>query len=384
MTDKILIVDDDVDTLKLVGLMLERQGYDITVASSGAQGLRKADAEKPDLILLDVMMPDMDGYEVTQKLRSDPSLAHIPIIMFTAKSMVDDKVAGFEAGVDDYLTKPTHPAELTAHVKAVLARSSQAEGAEPAGEKASVIGFLGARGGMGTTTLAASVAVSLQNRGHDVIVAELNPGGGSLRWSLGIERPSSLANLLTRSLKDIHLRAVESELVSHRSGLRLLLADYHPSERELAQAVPQMEAVVKNLAALSTVVLVDLGSGRPPYVTQLLEHCDRLFIVVEPIFPSDQFALALIEDLEAAGFGRHRINLSLVTKTRTSLQIPWRQMQADLGVDVAGIIPPAAEQAHQAAQNGVPLVTAQPDSLVGEQIRKVAENVERFLQPVRG
>ncbi|MEE9514024.1 MAG: response regulator, partial [Anaerolineales bacterium] len=126
MTNKVLIIDDDVDTLKLVGLMLERQGYEISVASNGTLGLAKAAEDKPELILLDVMMPDLDGYEVTKRLRSNPALAHIPIIMFTAKTMVDDKVAGFEAGVDDYLTKPTHPAELTAHVKAVLARSAQA------------------------------------------------------------------------------------------------------------------------------------------------------------------------------------------------------------------------------------------------------------------
>ncbi len=383
MSDKILIIDDDVDTLKLVGLMLERQGYDITVASNGAQGLRKADGERPDLILLDIMMPDMDGYEVTQKLRADPSLAHIPIIMFTAKSMVDDKVAGFEAGVDDYLTKPTHPSELTAHVKAVLTRSAQVSGEKTKAEKASLIAFLGVRGGVGTTTLTSNVGVDLQNRGHDVIVAELNPGLGGMRWLFGVERRESLGHLLTRSLKDIHLRSVEAELVDHRSGVRLLLSDHHPSKRELAQAVPQMEAVVNNLTAMATVVLVDLGAGLPPYAPKILQHCDRLFIVVEPIFPANHYALALLEDLETLGFARHRVNLSLVTKTRTSLQIPWRQLQADLGVDVAGIIPPAAEQAHQAAQGGVPLISTDPDSLITEQIRKVSRHVSQFLQPVR-
>jgi DNA-binding response OmpR family regulator len=166
MAEKILIIDDDIDTLKLVGLMLERQGYDIAVASNGTLGLTKASSEHPDLILLDVMMPDLDGYEVTRRLRSDHSLAHIPIIMFTAKTMVDDKVLGFEVGVDDYLTKPTHPAELTAHVKAVLARTAQAR-AEPS-EKARAIAFLGARGGLGTTTLALNVSIALQHRGHDV------------------------------------------------------------------------------------------------------------------------------------------------------------------------------------------------------------------------
>src|SRR3990170_2397636 len=114
MAEKILIIDDDIDTLKLVGLMLERQGY-----------------------------------EITRRLRGDPSVAHIPVIMFTAKTMVDDKVAGFEAGVDDYLTKPTHPAELTAHVKAVLARAVQTRAAPV--ERAKMIAFVGAKGGVGTT-----------------------------------------------------------------------------------------------------------------------------------------------------------------------------------------------------------------------------------------
>ena len=123
MPEKILIVDDDVETLRLVGLMLQRQGYKIVAANNGAQAIASAKMEQPDLILLDIMMPDMDGYEVTKQIRSDIAIQKIPIIMFTAKGMVDDKVEGFDAGVDDYLTKPTHPAELTAHVKALLARN---------------------------------------------------------------------------------------------------------------------------------------------------------------------------------------------------------------------------------------------------------------------
>jgi DNA-binding response OmpR family regulator len=386
MTDKILIIDDDVDTLKLVGLMLERQGYKITVANNGAQGITKANAERPDLILLDVMMPDMDGYEVTQMLRKDPGLAHIPIIMFTAKSMVDDKVAGFEAGVDDYLTKPTHPAELTAHVKAVLARSNQAKAASATTgrDKAAVVGFLGARGGLGTTTVAANVAVALQHGGQDVILAELNPGHGSLALDMDLQSTSGLSNLLTRSLKDIHLRSVDAELVDHKSGVRLLLSDYRPSEIELEQAVPQMEAVLSNLAALATVVIADLGSGVRPYVKPLLELTDRVVVVIEPVYPTNRVALAVVDDLIASGYPRHKINMALLTKMRTSLQIPWKAVHDELGIDLAGVVSPAPEQAHQASQSGIPLLLVQPDSLVADQLEKIAQHLSKFLQPVKG
>src|SRR4030095_2880087 len=122
MSEKILIVDDDLDTLRLVGLMLQRQGYQISAATNGQQGLDKAFDEAPDLILLDVMMPDMDGYEVARHLLQNPATANTPILMLTAKSQLDDKVVGFEVGANDYLTKPTHPSELQARVKTLLAR----------------------------------------------------------------------------------------------------------------------------------------------------------------------------------------------------------------------------------------------------------------------
>ncbi|HEY43221.1 MAG TPA: response regulator [Anaerolineae bacterium] len=382
MADKILFIDDDIDTLKLVGLMLERQGYEIAVASDGVSGLAKAASEQPDLILLDVMMPDLDGFEVTRRLRADPSLAHIPIIMFTAKTMVDDKVAGFEAGVDDYLTKPTHPAELTAHVKAVLTRSAQARAA--GAEKATIVAMLGARGGIGTTTIALNVGLILQRDGHDVIIAEFNPGRGTLALELNIPNPAGLSNLLRRSLKDIHLRSVESEILSHNVGIRLLPASPHPREVELEQAIPQMEAVLNNLASMCTTLILDLGSGIRSYVKPILKLCDRLVMVVEPVFPTNILALNLLEEVETDGISRHKISLALINRVRTSLQIPWRQVETDLGIELAGIVSPAPEQAHQASQGSMPLVLSQPDSLISDQMRKLAQGVAVHLRPEEG
>jgi len=378
MAEKILIIDDDIDTLKLVGLMLERQGYQIAVASNGTIGLSKASSERPDLILLDVMMPDMDGYQVTERLRSDPSLSHIPIVMFTAKTMVDDKVKGFESGVDDYLTKPTHPAELTAHVKAVLSRSISAPIKE-APEQAQIVSFFGTRAGLGTSTLALNVGVQMQLNGLDVIVAEMNPGRGSLALDLNISAPTGLTTLLSRSLKDIHLRSVESEVVTHPSGVRLLLASYQPQEGELEEAVSQMEAVVKNLASMCTALVLDLGSGLRPYSKPLLLLSERVIVVVEPVYPSNVIARAVLDDLFSNGLQRGRTSLALITRERTSLNIPWKQVEADLGIALAGIVSPAPELVQQASQSGNPLIIMHRDTLTGDQIRKMAEAISSKL-----
>src|SRR5687767_588260 len=200
MSEKILIIDDDLDTLRLVGLMLQRQGYQISAATTGQQGLEKAFEEDPDLILLDVMMPDMDGYEVTRRLRQNPSTLQTPILMFTAKTQLDDKVIGFEVGANDYLTKPTHPSELQARVKTLLARSNDKRGdVEPVKDSKHgyVIGVLGARGGLGTTTLAINLAAGLHARTKgEVIIAEMLPGQGALALDMGLTNSKGLVDLL--------------------------------------------------------------------------------------------------------------------------------------------------------------------------------------------
>jgi len=208
----------------------------------------------------------------------------------------------------------------------------------------------------------------------------MNPGRGSIALDLNLPNPVGLGNLLIRSLKDIHLRSIDGELITHRTGVRLLLASSRPKESELDQAVPQMEAVVRNLATMATVVVVDLGAGLRPYVLPLANIADRVILVSEPVYPSNTIARNLIDELSASGLGRQRISLALLTRERTSLQIPWQQMAADLGVELAGLVSPAPEQAHQAAQNGAPLVLLHPDTLVGDQIRKLAANIATELQ----
>ena len=378
MAHRILIIDDDVDTLKLVGLMLERQGYEIIVAKSGEQGISKAASDDPDLILLDIMMPDMDGYEVTRQLRGDPNLANIPIIMFTAKSMVDDKVMGFEAGVDDYLTKPTHPAELTAHVKAILARASK--GFSTQAERGKIIGFLGARGGMGTSTLALNIGISLHQTGQEVVIVEMNPGRGTMALELGIDNNSGLGNLLSLEPKGIHLRAVESELITHASGVRLLLTSHTPTESELRLVLDKVLPIISNLNTLATVLLLDLGTATPSRIKPIIDLCDGLVLVMEPIFPSTIFGKTMIEELLKIGISRQKINLALVTRMRTDYQIPWRKVETQMGIRFLGSIPPAAEIAHHASKIHRPLIVAQPESVVSDQIHALSEKLAENLQ----
>jgi len=124
---KILVVDDEPEAVELVEFNLKQAGYNVSTAADGAEALKKARAQTPDLIVLDVMLPEMDGFEICKTLRLDTTTAKVPIIMLTAKAAEIDRVLGLELGADDYLTKPFSPRELMLRVKKILARSQTEE-----------------------------------------------------------------------------------------------------------------------------------------------------------------------------------------------------------------------------------------------------------------
>lgn len=385
MAEKILVVDDDVDTLRLVGLMLQRQGYQIVAASNGQQALIMAQSENPDIILLDVMMPDMDGYEVTRRLRANPSTATTPIIMFTAKSQVDDKVTGFEAGADDYLTKPTQPRELFAHVKAVLARSGKSRPVAASAvtrEKGHVVGVLAAKNGLGCTTLAMNLGVSLRIKTKkDIIVAELRPGEGSLCLDLGYTRPEGMGRLLQKKPKEMTSADVTTELVTHNSGVRLLLSTYLPGDCKYVTASEHFEAISFHMAHQTDFLVLDLGAGLPPITDKLLSLCDELIVLLEPTPHSILRTRALLDDLVAKGFGEGRLNVVLYNRQRSEFQNSLAQVQEQFKHGITIVFTPAPELVYQAAKSNIPFVMQHPDNLTAQQFGKLAEMVLKHVRP---
>ncbi|MEZ5176048.1 MAG: response regulator [Acidimicrobiia bacterium] len=131
MSERILVVDDDPDILQFVQMNLELDGFRVETADGGRAALEQAAARPPDLMLLDIMMPEMDGLTVLRRMRSDPPTASVPVIILTARSLAEDRVKGLDLGADDYITKPFDLEELVARVRTVLRRSRQMRDLSP-------------------------------------------------------------------------------------------------------------------------------------------------------------------------------------------------------------------------------------------------------------
>ncbi|MDK1081085.1 MAG: response regulator [Anaerolineae bacterium] len=379
MAAKILIIDDDLDTLRLVGLMLKREGYQILEATNGQLGLDRALEDKPNLILLDIMMPDMDGYEVARRLSQDRVTDGIPILMFTAKTQLDDKVAGFEVGADDYLTKPTHPYELQAHVKALLGRKIKSSVKAPPSkdeEQGRVIGMLAARGGLGVSTLVSNLAASLNKHFQtDIILAEITPGQGGLGLDLEIKDGNGLAELITKPTEEITRDAVAEVLISHKAGFKIILAPNHSSHLNLTDHVNQFKTLVTRLSSLGSFIVLDLGVGLNRIVQNLLPLINELIVVVEGNKESITVTRVLIDRLIEFGADKNYISTVLNNRVRSESQMSFKEVQKILGHTIAAVLTPAPELFAQASRLNTPAILCQPDSLTTQQITKLVDQI---------
>jgi len=208
MSSRVLIVEDEPDIRELVVHHLKREGYQVSAAASGEEALRQVQAAPPDLVLLDLMMPAMDGLEVCRRLRQDPATASLPIVMLTAKGDEIDRVLGLEIGADDYVVKPFSPKELLARVRAVLRRSRPAGGAEPLKLGALVIDLGTHTASVGGETLA------LTPKEFDLLRALIEARGRVLSREFLLDRVwgYSRASEIESRTVDVHVRRLRVKL----------------------------------------------------------------------------------------------------------------------------------------------------------------------------
>lgn len=379
MAEKILIVDDDVDSLKLIGLMLQRHGYTVVAANSGKQALAKADAERPELIILDWMMPDLSGIDVLKELKAKDNTKDIPTIMFTAKTLIDDKVVAFEGGADDYLTKPTHPAELASRVRAILARS-EAQQRTKKSNKGLAIGVLGSKGGVGTTSLTINLAAALlTDEQSQPVIADFRLGVGTMGLMLGFGRSQGMLKVLQESTNAITPDLVEGHLIQHQSGLRALVSSVRPLEAQQTYDLDSALATINVVRELGRPAFFDLGYGYDQITARLQKEMDKLIIIVEPNSANLTMARELIHEISSVG-GAGRINLVVMNRSQSSLQTPWQQVEDVVGLDIKAIIAAAPELAYQATEAGNPMVLLQPGAVISSQIVKLAQEVKTRIK----
>lgn len=392
---KLLVIDDHPETLSIIQQVLEQHGYDVTATNSAIHGISLAEVELPDLVLVDGMMPEMDGWEVCRRLRAMPALADLRIIMFSAVSEAEQKLAGFDAGADDYLTKPTEPMELIDRVNALLenvtpkprpdqapAQKTQAlpESKLPSlsaafGEPAesTLIAVLGVRGGSGATTLAINLAASLAHSQRATTLVDLDLAQGHIAHYLkqnGRDGLNALASLPPESVA----AGIATQLRPYHDSLQLLLTHIHSWDDRVSLSPEQAAALADGLTQPGQHVMVDCGHRITAFNRSFIEQADEIVVCLQPQRTSLAIARQELPKLAELMLPYAQLRLVLLDFSG-QVKVPQEAIEKYLGHAITAVIPITPKEMNLAASKHQPIVQINPQGQASITMRQLARQL---------
>jgi len=359
----ILVIDDDLDLLTMLRMMLERGGHTVITTGDGADGLVKAKELKPDLAIVDVMMPGMHGYQVCRELRSDPSTADILVLILTARAQPVDREAALEAQADDYMSKPVSPTELLDKVNEMLGRGRMT--GQP---QQFLLTLMSLRGGVGVSTIAVNLALTAQQSGANACLVDLSAASGHLTLQLRLSPKITWADWL-RAPADLVPQAMDKYLLTHESGLRVLAAPFVPAPDANIPPEPflQMLGLLRDKFQR---VIVDAPSVFNGAARAALQVADEVWLVLAPEVASLQSTVATLRALKALNIEDDKVAL-VANQVTPRAGLSQQAIEKALNRPVAASLP--YDEAQPAAfGQGTPLTVAQPDSPLAAAIRAIA------------
>ncbi len=371
--ERILFVDDDRSIRKLLVAYFERRGYRVAAVADGVEALRAIQEDVPALVATDVNMPNLNGFELTRRLRANRRTSNIPIIMLSALKREDDVLRGYGAGADEYVPKPVELAILAAKVETLLRRGREIAAAPQPARGSHVLAFLHGKGGVGATTLAANTAVLMATSGVDTVAAlDLDPQAPALAMLLDLRPRRVLAEFAHLAPIEVDDADLEALLARHGSGVKLLTSSDSPDKAELVTVATTQRALAwlrgradhvvvdgaptfseANLAALDAASAICLVTA--PRLTALKATKDQLDVLATLGVALEKTVLCL-NRTSPGGLDIERV--AAVFKRRPDAVIPYTPAFDDV------------------ADLGRPFALAYPDNAATNALRELAGKLD--------
>ena len=372
--ERVLFVDDEGQIRKLVQTFLTRHGYVVKTANDGYEALREIKKERPHIVITDVGMPNLNGLELTRRLRSEAATARLPVIMLSAKKQADDILAGYAQGADEYVAKPVELAVLAAKVDLLLRRVREAGAAGAVGTAAPVTRgrvcvLLHGKGGVGATTMTVNAALALASTMiYRVAVLDLSLEFANAGMLMDLKPQQTLADLSAVRIEDMSDDLFELFVARHASGVRLVSGTERPEHAELV-TVPAVHHAIDRLKATSDYVLVDTAATFTQHTLAAIDSADVLAVVTSAHLASLKSANDLFSVIDKLGIPKERTLLVLNRITASGLQTD--QVTRFFGRKPDVIIPFTAPF-DDAADEGKPLVASSPSNAGALSVRDLA------------
>ncbi len=373
---RVLLVDDEVFYYKLIAPVIKKAGYELEYARNGKEGLAKLPTYNPDIIVLDLRLPDLTGFDILARIRRDPYFSNIPVIFVTGQNELNSKLKAFELGADDYLEKPFQPEELVARL-GILARRSKAmkmaQQLETEFEQTTtVVAVHSLRGGVGCSSIAVNLALAFyQIWAKPTVLVDAVLASGQVAMMLDAAPRSTWEDVI-----DVPSTAVDDELVSklvckHQSGIHYIAAPKFPIAVDSFQQGFFL-VVAEKLMQQYDFVVIDTAHDFSDVSIELLSLASDILLVLAPEMASLRAAIGALTIYDQLGFPPEKIKVTLNHNSNSAANgIKQSQIEKVLGHPVDLVIPYGANEVSRAINFGEPFLLKNRDLPVSMRIEEI-------------
>lgn len=370
---RVLLIDDEQFYFKLIRKTLKEAEYDLEYAKTGPEGLSKIPAFEPDMMIVDLKLPEMDGFEILERLRRDPKFSHIPVIVITAQDELSEKLKAFELGADDYLVKPFQPEELVARMGILARRGRAMQMAKDTAPKstASVVTVHSLRGGVGCSSIVINLGLAFYKLwGKQTLLIDGVLTAGQVALMLDGKPGATWENLVGTDVEAYDDSLISELMVSHKSGIRYIASPRYPIAADTF-TTDTLHVLMENLKAHNEFILVDTSHDFSDMTIQMLSMSSSILLVMAPEMASLRTALSALEIYDRLGIPMDRVKIVL-NNNSSSPAIKKEQLEKVLKRPIDFVLPFEAGEVNRALNFGQPFILNNPDLPICLNLEKMA------------
>jgi pilus assembly protein CpaE len=379
---RVLLIDDEPFYHKLLNKPMKDAGHEFDYSKTGKEGLAMISAKTPDVIIVDLLLPDIHGFDILTRLRRDTNFNHIPVIVITAKSELGDKLKAFELGADDYLIKPFQPEELVARMR-ILARRGRAMQIVSEMEKSddtvtTIVAVHSLRGGVGTTSVAVNLALAFnQIWSKPTLLIDAVLSAGQVAMMLNTKPRFTWEDFLGIETRNIDEDLLDDAVSKHSSGLNFIAAPNSPIALD-AFGDDFWRLVLDKMAKQNEFIVIDTAHDFADVTIQMLNFANNVILTVAPEMSSLRAAMSALDIYDKLEFPREKIKL-LLNSNSSTVGIRQTQIEKVLNHPVDFVIPYEPEAVLRAVNFGQPFLLEHSDLPISMKLEDMAYHLSHEI-----
>jgi len=368
------LIDDEQFYFKLIRNALKAADYDLGYAKSGSEGLAKIPSYDPEMLIVDLKLPEMDGFEILQRLRRDPKFSHTPVIVITAKDELSEKLKAFELGADDYLVKPFQPEELVARMGLLARRGRAMQMARketPDKKISTVLTVHSLRGGLGCSSLVVNLGLAFHKLwGKQTLLVDGVLTAGQVALMLNAKPTATWENLVGIEPENLDDMVVGEIMCLDKSGIRYIASPRYPIAADTFTN-ESLQLLMNRLRNSNEFILVDTSHDFSDLTIQMLSMASSILLVMAPEMASLRTTMSAIEIYDRLGIAPENVKI-ILNNNSSNPAIKQAQLEKVLKRPMDFVLPYEAGEVNRALNFGKPFILENPDLPLCLQLEKMA------------